>query len=298
MIVASDWYSSSMHAEESWPGRIKHHLNHRNASHDERSAVRDPWPIQRFSRHFKPPAHPAADAAASDSGTRLVSAHPTRVMPHKDHDHHDHHPVTPAQDKLGSDRVSADVVSSASSVSPSDRASWPSSGPRPLVSIGTIQSGDTPGGTTLSEAKFFSSEELRPGRSEPDSPTPPEPLVVENGRQESVVPSSAGDVSGGQQQYRDGSSSAAVAINPGDYMRSIAAEARAWSARALASSAAARDDVDPVTMLLPDGAMGQRVGGSTGRGPLLRRLQTPAPGKGCNNNRRVRVPRDRRGNKN
>lgn len=66
-------------------------------------------------------------------------------------------------------------------------------------------------------------------------------------------------------------------IRPGEYMRGIAAEARAWSVRALAGGAS-RDDVDPVTMLLPEAAMGHRVGGPTGRGPLLRRLQTTAYG--------------------
>lgn len=75
-------------------------------------------------------------------------------------------------------------------------------------------------------------------------------------------------------------------------MRGIAAEARAWSVRAIAGGSAggvasgpvglpARDDVDAVKMLMPDSAMGQRVGGSGGRGPLLRRLQRPVFGEPC-----------------
>ncbi|CAM9453657.1 unnamed protein product, partial [Laminaria digitata] len=62
------------------------------------------------------------------------------------------------------------------------------------------------------------------------------------------------------------------AVSPGDFMRSIAADARAWSVRAIAGGSA-REDVDPVKMLLPDSAIGQRVGGPGGRGPLLRRLE-------------------------
>lgn len=74
-------------------------------------------------------------------------------------------------------------------------------------------------------------------------------------------------------------------MNPGQYMRGLAAEARAWGARALSGSGGgrggasgwqARNDVDPVTLLLPETA--QRVGGPAGRGPLLRRLQTYVPG--------------------
>lgn len=73
-------------------------------------------------------------------------------------------------------------------------------------------------------------------------------------------------------------------------MRGIAAEARAWRARALGGATtgsgaggggwvARGDAVDPVTMLLPDSAVGDRVGGPAGRGPLLRRLQTNVYGK-------------------
>lgn len=61
-------------------------------------------------------------------------------------------------------------------------------------------------------------------------------------------------------------------------MRGIAAEARAWSARALVGGAN-KDDVDPVSMLLPEAAKGQRIGGPAGRGPLLRRLQTAVYGE-------------------
>lgn len=68
----------------------------------------------------------------------------------------------------------------------------------------------------------------------------------------------------------------AAGVDPGDYMRGIAAEARAWGVRAFAGGVA-RDD--PVTLLLPEAAMGQRVGGPAGRGPLLRRLQTAVPGE-------------------
>lgn len=67
-------------------------------------------------------------------------------------------------------------------------------------------------------------------------------------------------------------------IKSGAFMRGIAAEARAWSARALVGGAN-RDDVDPVSMLLPEAAKGQRVGGPAGRGPLLRRLQTVVYGE-------------------
>ncbi len=71
-------------------------------------------------------------------------------------------------------------------------------------------------------------------------------------------------------------------------MRGLAAEARAWSAKALAGTASgdgsgrgggwiARDEVvDAVTLLLPDSSIGDRV--ADGRGPLLRRLQTNVPG--------------------
>ena len=64
-------------------------------------------------------------------------------------------------------------------------------------------------------------------------------------------------------------------------MRGIAAEARAWSVRAIAGASArpAREDVDPVKMLLSDSAMEQRVGGPGGRGPLLRRLERAVYGE-------------------
>ena len=67
-------------------------------------------------------------------------------------------------------------------------------------------------------------------------------------------------------------------IRSGSFMRGFAAEARAWSARALAV-AGNRDDIDPVSMLLPEAALGQRIGGQSGRGPLLRRLQTRVHGE-------------------
>lgn len=71
------------------------------------------------------------------------------------------------------------------------------------------------------------------------------------------------------------------------YMRGIATEARAWTARTLAPAGSGSNNggkpkhgerVDPVTMLLLVDAGDQRVGGPSGRGPLLRRLQQPAPG--------------------
>lgn len=81
-------------------------------------------------------------------------------------------------------------------------------------------------------------------------------------------------------------------------MRGIEEAARTWSARALAPSGGEggggghdgsrsggggrpmkSDNLDPVSMwLLPD-AGEQRVGGPSGRGPLLRRLQTAVPGE-------------------
>lgn len=81
-------------------------------------------------------------------------------------------------------------------------------------------------------------------------------------------------------------------------MRGIEEAARAWSARALAPVGGEgggggldgdrgggegrpmrSDNVDPVSMwLLPD-AGEQRVGGPSGRGPLLRRLQAAVPGE-------------------
>lgn len=67
-------------------------------------------------------------------------------------------------------------------------------------------------------------------------------------------------------------------MKSGLFMRGIAAEARAWSARALVGGAS-KDDVDPVSMLLPEAAKGQRIGGPAGRGPLLRRLQTAVYGE-------------------
>ncbi|CAN0177550.1 unnamed protein product [Scytosiphon promiscuus] len=86
-------------------------------------------------------------------------------------------------------------------------------------------------------------------------------------------------------QDHRGPAAAAAAAKTGEYMRGIAAEARAWRARALGGAAtgtstagggwgAKGDSVDPVAMLLPDSAVGDRVGGPAGRGPLLRRLQT------------------------
>lgn len=86
----------------------------------------------------------------------------------------------------------------------------------------------------------------------------------------------------------------AAAIKTGEYMRGIAAEARAWSARALAGATSGGsggsggkrggswvrpDAIDAVTMLMPDSAVGDRIGGPAGRGPLLRRLQTTVQGK-------------------
>lgn len=89
----------------------------------------------------------------------------------------------------------------------------------------------------------------------------------------------------------------AAVIKTGEYMRGIAAEARTWSTKALAGATSGGggsggsgsgkrgggwvrpDAIDAVTMLMPDSAMRDRIGGPSGRGPLLRRLQTPVQGK-------------------
>lgn len=80
---------------------------------------------------------------------------------------------------------------------------------------------------------------------------------------------------------------AEAAAKTGEYMRGIARAIVGAASGAGGSSGggssddwtARHDTVDPVAMLLPDCATGDRVGGPSGRGPLLRRLQTSVHGK-------------------
>lgn len=83
-----------------------------------------------------------------------------------------------------------------------------------------------------------------------------------------------------------GPAAAAAAAKTGDYMRGIARAIVGAASGAGGSGGGGsiddwtrQDAVDPVAMLLPDFAVGDRVGGPAGRGPLLRRLQTSVHGK-------------------
>ncbi|CAN0021830.1 unnamed protein product [Ectocarpus sp. 8 AP-2014] len=247
---------------------------------------------------------------AVGNGTQLVTAHPAPRDPHPPPAEGGGRGPTPASittasSTNGQNDAALSSPSSASSSSSSSSSSSASKDPSPTPSPFPHQSdrnnsyypGNDDGMPLSTMAK----------KSPPPSPTPqdkdlqpPPPALgaISVDRQQTESKQQPQSQSMKWRQSMDqgrvfglgggvGAPAAAAASKTGEYMRGMAAEARAWSARALSGAASVDssgsswtrgDPVDPVTMLLPDSASGERVGGPSGRGPLLRRLQTTVYG--------------------